>query len=238
MKKLLMTLIFAVTVLIIAASVTLYFSLNWIIKSGVESFGTRITGTEVKLEKSNISLLSGKMELKGLFIGNPEGFSTECAFKLHYVSVAIDIFSILSRTIIIDEIVVNAPEITYEVNEKGSNIKTILKNLKSFSRKSKSTSKGKVKKAKKEAEKKVLINRFMVKNGTVNFSMTALKEKMVSLSLPDITIENIGKGGKSASEILVEIFKVMTKNIDWAVSGSTRSLGQKTIDTLKGLFRN
>src|SRR5438874_2182334 len=58
-------------VLLVAASI--YF-LGSIIKKGFETVGPQITKTEMKMDGATLSLLSGSGKLKGLFVGNPEGF--------------------------------------------------------------------------------------------------------------------------------------------------------------------
>ena len=244
MKKLFKIFTVVVPVLIIAVLITLYFSLNLIIKHGVETFGPKVTRTKVSLKESSISLFSGKGHLKGVFIGNPGGFKTESAFNLKEVKIAMKVSSVFSDRIIIDEIMVNAPEVTYEMSGKGNNIKIILNNVQSFAKRHKGASqkatRDKTKKVKK-SEKKIQINNFIVKNGRVNMSMTMLEDKKISVLLPDIHIKNIGteKEGKSASEVFEEILNVMNKNIGSAVSGLAKDVesnGKKAIDKLKRLF--
>jgi hypothetical protein len=228
MKKLLIILFVVVPILVIAAGVGLYFSINWITKNGVETFGPRMTRTEVKLESSNISLFSGKGSLKGLFIGNPKGFKTESAFQVKEIRVAMDVSSILSDRLIIEEIVVNAPEINYERDIKSSNIETIFSNVRSLSGKPEkqatTVGKGGSGESKRGDEKKVQINNFIVKNGKVNMSATLLRGNNVIVSLGEIHLKNIGAGkeGKTGSEVFEEIFGIMNTAITGSVAGLER----------------
>jgi len=250
MKKLLIILFVILPILVIAAGVGLYFSINWITKNGVETFGPKLTRTEVRLESSNISLFSGKGSLKGLFIGNPKGFKTESAFKVKEIKVAMDVSSILSDRLIIEEIVVNAPEINYERGIKSSNIKTIFGNVRDLSGKSKgkgtTAGKGESKESKRKGEKKVQINNFIVKNGKVNMSATLLSGNNVIVSLGEIHLKNIGAGrdGKTASEVFEEIFGVMNTAVTGSVAGVERPYGtgakkafEKAKDKLKKWFK-
>ena len=246
MKKLLIILFVVVPVLVIVAGVGLYFSINWITKNGVETFGPRMTRTEVRLESSNISLFSGKGSLKGLFIGNPKGFKTESAFQVKEIRVAMDVSSILTDRLIIEEIVVNAPEINYERGSKSSNIKTIFGNVRALAGKSKrqATKAGKAgaKESQREDEKKVQINNFVVKNGKVSMSATLPKEKNVIVSLGEIHLKNIGAGkdGKTASEVFEEIFFIMNTAITGSVAGleSPYSTGAKqAFEDVKGKLK-
>ena len=129
MGKLIKFIFIGIPVLIIVVIVVLVFSINSIIKHGVETVGPLALGTDVTLEKVDISLFSGKGQLKGIIIGNPEGFKTESSFKLNEVRLALDVSSLLSEKIIIDEIFIDAPEITYEKSGKGDNFKAILDSI-------------------------------------------------------------------------------------------------------------
>jgi len=86
----------AFAVLIIICLFVLYFSLNSIVEKGIKTFAPQVTLTDVTLEKSSISLFSGKGELKGLIIGNPEGFSKNNAVTFETIKVSLDVKSIFS----------------------------------------------------------------------------------------------------------------------------------------------
>jgi uncharacterized protein involved in outer membrane biogenesis len=239
-----------ISVLIIAIILVLSFSLNSIIKSGVETVGSKATDTTVKLQDVDISLFSGKGQIKNLFIGNPEGFKTESAFKLNEVRLSLNVKSVFSDKIVIDEIYIDAPDITYEKGFKGDNIKAILKNIKAFSGESKGAPMDTGEKSSKD-EKNVQINNFIVKNGKVNMSVTALRGEKLSLSLPDIHMKDIGKEkeGTTMSKALEQVFVVINKNVITAVAGSVKDIdigsvveeagGEtvgNTVNKLKGLI--
>ncbi len=132
MGKLIKFIFIGIPVLIIVVIIALVFSVNSIIKHGVETVGPLALGTDVKIAEVDISLFSGKGQLKGIIIGNPEGFKTDNSFKLNKVRLALDVSSLFSDKIIIDEIFIDAPEITYEKSGKGDNFKAILDNVNDF----------------------------------------------------------------------------------------------------------
>jgi hypothetical protein len=145
---------------------------------------------------------------------------------------------------------VNAPDITYEKSGRGDNIKAILNNIESFAggvqRIVPETGKAEKEEKKTEkSERKVQINNFIIKDGKVNMSATALLGKKLSFPLQDIHIKDIGKEkeGTSMSKALQQIFVVLNKNTVSAVAGSVTEIGkdaEKTVGgavgTLKGLF--
>src|SRR5256885_2172959 len=113
MKKLIARIVLVLVVLlIVAVGVSIYF-LGSLVKKGVETVGPEITRTEIKLDGATLSLLSGSGKLKGLFVGNPQGFKTASAIKVGSVSVGVAPGSIFSDKIRVREINVVAPEITF-----------------------------------------------------------------------------------------------------------------------------
>src|SRR6266550_2996112 len=131
MKKLIVRgLIVLLILLALAVGVSFYF-LGSIVKKGVETVGPQITRTEIKLDTATLSLLSGSGKLKGLFVGNPEGFKTASAIKVGAVSVGIAPGSVFSDKVHVKEVNVQAPEITFEGGLKGNNLSKLLDNVQS-----------------------------------------------------------------------------------------------------------
>src|SRR5881397_1589277 len=98
----------------------------------VEAVGPKITGTTVKLDSVDLSPFSGQGRLKGLVVGNPPGFQAERAFKLADAKVHVNLKSALSDKLIIEEILIDGPEITYEAGPSGSNLSKIQQNVAAF----------------------------------------------------------------------------------------------------------
>jgi len=240
--KLITKLVSILVVVGIIAIVALYFSLNSIVVQGVTTFLPQLTQTEVKLEESNISLFSGKGELKGFAIGNPKGFSSNNAITLDRIEVAVDVKSIFSDNILIKEILIDGPKISYEMAGRKNNIKAILNNINSFSEEEVKPSESKKTEVETEGtEKKVIIDLLQITNGKLDLAVTALGGKGVSLTLPSITVKDLGreKGGLSLAEAAGEIFNSLNKGVSRAVSGSATEIKKKSkkiIDGVKGLF--
>src|SRR5439155_324950 len=101
-----------IVVLLLVVALTMigvYF--NSMIKAGVEAVGPKITGTTVKLDSVDLSPSSGQGRLKGLVVGNPPGFQAERAFKLADAKVKVDLKTALTDKLIIEEILIDGPEI-------------------------------------------------------------------------------------------------------------------------------
>src|SRR5438045_7828783 len=113
MKKLMIRAVIAVLVLLVVAVSLSIYSLDSIVKKGVETVGPQITRTELKLDSATLSLLSGSGKLKGLFVGNPEGFKTRSAIQVGSVSLAVAPRSVLSDKIHVTQVNVQSSEITF-----------------------------------------------------------------------------------------------------------------------------
>src|SRR6266852_4083053 len=129
MKKIIVRLLMALLVLALLAVVAVHFFLDSAIKRAVETIGPDLTKVQVKLDTVNLMLLSGSGKIRGLVIGNPEGYKSPSAISVGTVSVAIQPASLLGDKIIVESINMQAPEVTFETDLRQNNLKKILSNL-------------------------------------------------------------------------------------------------------------
>jgi uncharacterized protein involved in outer membrane biogenesis len=254
LKKIIGFAVLAIVVVIGAAFIYLSMNYSSIVKAGVESQGPKFTKTTIGLGGVDASPLAGEISINDFLVGNPKGFKTSHAFKVKTVKVAVDVWSITGETIHINEIVIDAPDIIYELGSGGSNLQTIQKNVAQAS----GGGKGKPAKAKEGGGEgpKVIIDNLYVRNAKVALSASMLGGKKVPVPVPDIHLKDIGKdskGGKGATmgeataKVMDEITGSVTKaasaiNLDGIkkqVEGLTKGAGgaaKGVTDGLKGLF--
>ena len=228
MKTLLKAGVIAV-LLIVVALVMVGVYLNSVIKAGVEAVGPKITGTTVKLDAVDVSPFSGRGRLKGLVVGNPQGFHAESAFKLADAKVDVDLKSALSDKLIIEEILIDGPEISYESGPSGSNLGKIQENAAAFGKSVASKEAAESKSPKKDpTQKKVQINHFILKNARLNASASMLKGKALTITLPNIHLRDIGKesDGVTVQKAVAEVFEAITTSVVQAVASSGKLLEQ------------
>jgi len=171
-------------------------SLDQIIEAGIEKYGPEIAGADVRLDGVKVNLAAGEAELNGLFIGNPDGFQTEYALKLHQVKVGLDLESVATSPIVIREIVIQAPDVIYEMAKGGSNIDRLSGNIDAYT--------GGEKQQQEESDgPKLIIDDLYIRDGKVSVSHSAFKGKTITSPLPDIHLEDIGRkeGGASPGEV-------------------------------------
>ena len=103
-----------VIVIVVIGMFVFAVKLDDIVKAGLETVGLQITKVSVELESVNIVLFTGSAKVKGLVIGNPEGYKAPQAISVGLAEVGINPLSILSDKIVVRTIHVISPEITYE----------------------------------------------------------------------------------------------------------------------------
>jgi hypothetical protein len=243
MKKWIFIGLGAVVVILIVIVVIGLSKLGPIVKMAVNTYGPRITGTELKVDDVGISLFSGEAKLKNFFLGNPKGFKSASAMKVGSVYVHVDEGSLTKDPIVIEKVEVVAPEITYEKKGGTDNFQALLANVQ------KNVPQGQS--AQKEPEKKgpgkqLVIKDLVIKQGRVNLALdmpgVMLGDRQISTDLPEIQLKNIGeqKGGSSPTEVAKEIFaalyaKITAPNVIGALNDQLKNLGGNAAKALESV---
>ncbi|MGD8491967.1 MAG: hypothetical protein PVH44_00095 [Desulfobacterales bacterium] len=223
----------AIVILLIVVVVVGISKLGPLVKMAVNTYGPKITDTELRVDDVGLSLFSAEAKLKKFFLGNPKGFKSPSAMTVGSIFVDVDQGSITKNPIIINRIEVVEPEITYEKRGKSDNFQSILSNVQKNV-----PQKGSAKKetAKEGPGKQLIINDFIVKKGKVNLAVAmaagTLGEQEIKVDLPDIHLKDIGreKGGASAAEVTKEIVaalygKIQSPAVMGALTEKLKSLG-------------
>jgi uncharacterized protein involved in outer membrane biogenesis len=253
MKKWIVRLAVAFVVLAIIGLIAIFLSINTIVTKGVNTIGPKVTQTDVRLENANISPFSGSGELHGLFVGNPSGFKTPSAVKVSDVKVAVNVKSLLSNVVVVDSVMIDSPEVTFEGDLVGvnNNLSKLLANVNAVAGTDSSEKKPEEKPV--EGGKKFRVKDILIKSTKLNASLTVMGGKAVSLTLPDIHLTDIGNdsdgasAGELASKVISAIRAETIKALGSAVTGvgkQVESLGkeagtqmEKTTKGLKSLFK-
>lgn len=231
MKKWIFIGLGAIIVIVVVVVFVGLSNLGPIIKKAVNTYGPKITKTELHVADVDVSILSAEAKIKSFFLGNPKGFKSPSAMKVGSVFVNVDEKSLTGDPIIIDRVEVKKPEINYEKIGKTDNFNTILNNVKqSVASDKKSTDSGKDE----SGGKKLIIKDFVVTQGKVNLAMSVmgLGDKEIAVDLPDIHLKDIGQksGGASAAEVSREIFaalygKITSPAVTDALNKQLKTLG-------------
>ncbi len=237
------------------ALVLISLSLDALVKGGIETMGPRMLGVPVTLEDVDVTLLSGTSMhagLTGLVVNNPEGFETAAAVSLPEIRIQVDWNSLLTDTVIVEEVLIVKPAITFEWSLQGSNLGTIHENVKRNTG-SGSDDDNQEKDANpeesREFDKSVHIRKVTVKDALVNVSFVGGQSEVTQLPLPDLELRNIGNpsGGTTFAQASAVIFGQVYDAIDKAVMKPGillpqgikqlgKSIGKMGKQLLRGLF--
>lgn len=249
MKKLLVVL----GLLIVFAGVGAFLlvgNLGGIIKGIVEEVGTQATQTPVTLAQVDISLTDGSGELKGLVVANPESFETEHAMSFGTIRVQIDTSTLNSDPVVIEEVVIDAPQIIYEVSGGGTNIGVIQENVEAFAASLGGGGDEPAGEPSAGESRKVVIENLYVRNANASVSASFLGGEKVGVTVPEIHLQNLGQdeGGATAGEVAAKVLDAIADGVieavtDQNITGMSDALKKqgeglldKAGDALGGLF--
>lgn len=173
---------------------------GWV-KSAVETYGSEYTGVAVTLDGVSLSLLDGQGELRGLTVGNPEGYEGEYAMRVARISFAVEPRNLLEDPIVIERIEIEGAEVHAESrNLRETNLQVIQSNVRAATPP-----------ADPEAApgRQLIIERLSI-TGTET-SVTAAALGSAAVQVPDLTLTEVGRqsNGASIGQVLEQILQPM-----------------------------
>jgi hypothetical protein len=245
MKKIFLILGGGLLIVLVGVYLVGTFFLGSIVRSGVNQFGPKLTQTPVRLVEANISPLTGSGSLRGLSVDNPEGWSKGRAFYLGKVSIDVEPMSIFGDSIVINELLIDEPEFTYETKIVSSNIKDLLENIQDFTGKG-----GKAAETKEGKPIKFIVKKFRLTNGKATLGAGGAA---LPIPFPPVSMDNIGGAdGITADQLAGELMRNVlgsivagTANALTQVGGTagaaglekTKEAAKQAADSIKGFFK-
>jgi hypothetical protein len=221
--------VIALVFLVVALLLFVQFGLGFAVRNGAKAAGPAAIGTPITIGSTHFRPLSGIVELGGLVVGAPEGFKAN-VFEMDSFRVVFEPKSLLSDTVVVKEIVIADPVVSYELSGLSHNIGAILKKLEG----------GADKKEKPEEEggkkpgKKVVIEHFVFSGAKVRIASTALGGKGAVIPMPKIELHDIGRksGGATSLEVLTEVLGSVARGVLGAVKDGAFAVGGAAVDAV------
>lgn len=242
MKKFLIALAVLVG-LIAGAAYWVYTSLDFVVKSAVERYAPDVTGVAVKISSVHISATDGRGMIKGFEVANPPGYRGPYAVRVGEISAGVEPSSITQDVIVIREILVQSPQVTYEIAGKTNNLEAIQKNIEAYVKRTGGESSASDGPGKKGPARKYIFGHIALRNARVTMSNPLLKGGGITFDIPDIELRDLGRrtNGITAGEaakivtnaLLAKIAQKVLTNIELLRKGGTEG----AIEALKGLLR-
>ena len=202
--------ILGLVLLIIIVLVAVYFSLNYWLKQGIETFGPKVIGVPLTVQSIDLKPWDGELIIDGLQVGNPKPFKGEYLAKVANIHVKVDMSTLFSHEIVVSHVVVDNPHVVYQTGFGGSNLGQLQANI-AQQQGAKQKKSQTVQQANKP-QKTVIINTLKINNTKVTGSAFGAKVKLL---IPDIHMNNVGKkeGGMSFAQVSGLIMKALVSNL-------------------------
>lgn len=210
MKKLLIVL-GALTAAVLLIGTVAAVMIDPLVRKTVEKESAAALQVPTRLHDASVRF-SGKVALKRFEIHNPPDYSEPRAVTFERFDLLVRPRELFEEEVEIDDVTVVRPELTLEFNGAKNNLSALLDNLNA----------GRAPREPKEDGKKFLIRRLHLQNAVVRFRSNLLSGGARTVSLPDISLENIGtaEGGATMGEIL----KVLLQTLGTAALNSAQGL--------------
>ncbi|MEX0684762.1 MAG: AsmA family protein [Balneolales bacterium] len=210
-------------VLLIAGFFILTFMLDSIVKSNMEQIGSEMTGTPVTIDNVSISPFTGQGTITGFRVANPEGYSTEHAVEVDDFFIQLDVYSLWSDLIVVEEVIITSPSVYVEQKLPENNLRTILNNI------NEALSTGT------SMEADVVIDHFLMEDGSADLYTEIGGERSARVEMSNIELHDLGRGG--GQQAIEEIVKEIAERvIEQALQAAGRSGTEQLRDAFEDIF--
>jgi len=239
-----------VVLLILVIAAALFFvvqNLDRYVAMLIEEYGSAATGARVDVASVEISLSSGEGRIRGLTIGSPAGFEADQSFRLGQIHLDLAVDSLTRDPVVIERILIEKPEVTYEASLLGTNLGTIQKNVDAYTASMTGAAKATGSEPASGAERKLLIQKLDIVGGHVQVLVGSAQGKAAEASIADIHLRDLGgkQGGLTGQQVAARILGVLTRaalesagrvDVEALRKGAADAAGKAASDAVKGLF--
>jgi len=236
--------LFGIAVMLVGVTVVIIaMSLGRIVTAAVNTYGPQIAGTEVELANADISLFAGSATLSGLRIGNPAGWGEGDLATLERIHLDLDPWSLMSDTIVIEDIDIRAPVFRYETQRNVSNVEillgTINQALGTMGGDGSATPPAEEESTPDPTTSETLISvaHFGLRDANINVTVG---DRSVDATMPDIDMTDLGtpEAGLTPTQLSVKISsKVLTEVTKAAAKAAVQNKLEETVGSrIRGLL--
>ena len=192
--------LFVVVILVMLAGAGIFFYLDRIVKSTIETQGTNSLNLQTTLSSASLALLGGKVNLSQLQIGSPKGFTAPHMFEMGDLGVVVDYGQLSKEVVRIKQIVIKQPKFVLEQADGQMNFKAVMDTLPKSDPNAKLI--------------KVIIDDLTVTDALVDIrlgNVPGLGEmKPIEVKVPSMTLKNIGnsdnaQNGAALKDVVMQI---------------------------------
>ncbi|MDZ7719847.1 MAG: hypothetical protein U5K72_13605 [Balneolaceae bacterium] len=207
-------------VVLAAVFIILNVTIDGIVKSTIETSGSELYQTEVKVGNVNVSVWNGSSEINEFVVYNPGQFSDQPAIEMDEIHLKFDLTTMLSDTILIENIRISGARLFFEQQGFGINLRQLNENMNL---------------SEEDDEPVVVIDYLIMENATVRVSSTIDRERTAEASIETFELEGIGRNGSNT--IKQSMQQIMEPLIERAIrEAMTGGLLQQLENRIKDLL--
>jgi uncharacterized protein involved in outer membrane biogenesis len=179
-------------------------------------------------------------------LGNPKGFKTAHALVVEQLLIKLDVSSLTQDVVHIQRITISQPQVSYDHASGGSNLDVIQRNVEAYIAAHTAGVPG-ADNGIATPQKKVVIDQFRMLGAKADVSAEVLQGKIITVSLADVHITDIGKksGGVTpavaTSQIVAGVRLAVTHSVTPlhldGVVGSIKKGAASVAVAVKGFFK-
>lgn len=215
--------------------------LDFLVKMALERYGPDVTGVKVDVGEVRISPRDGLGTIRALELGNAKGFSAPRAARFGEIRVAIDPATLTEPVVVIRELVLDAPQITYERSGRASNLDAIQASIQGYAKKAAGAevASGEPR----SARRRFIIERLAIRGARVTMTNPALRGQGITFDLPDVQLREVGRreNGVTASEAADIVARALQQRIAQKLITNIELLRrggvEGAVDALRGLLK-
>ncbi|MDZ7757072.1 hypothetical protein [Rhodohalobacter sp.] len=197
-------------------------SVDSIVKTGIETVGSEMTGTAVTVERVSISPFSGSGTISGFRVENPDGFEQDYALEIDDFSIELNILSLFKDEIVVRNIKVVSPSIYVEQKMPENNLRTIMNNIESVS-------------SGEASEKSLVIEHFIMTEGSADLYTQIGGERSARVEIAQIELNDLGRGG--AQQAVEDVIKeIAEKVVNQSLRAAAESGAEQIQDAIRDFF--
>jgi hypothetical protein len=224
---------FKIVVYLIVALILLTFgltlTLDSIVKSNIESTGSELLQTDMTVDRVSLSLFQRHGSLNGIQIENPEGFESGDALRIHSIDIRMNPFSLLSGTVVIEELEIQNLEIFFQLKATGSNLGRLRSNLQEQVPETGDT-----------ATKNIIIDRFLMQETSLTVHVDVEDVEPFTATLTQVERTGIGRDEETD---LNGVMKIVLDEILQEAAREGRNImlregGRRLLDQAEDAIRN
>lgn len=218
-KKILRIVGVSLAVLVVVLSLVLW-RIGSIIESSINTAIPIVLGVPASVESVDVSVLRGKVDIKDLEIGNPEGYDSPYMFHMDLLKLDIAMRDLFKKQVHINKIHIIGPHVWYHQKLTSNNISDFLKQLPGGDKEDKPK---KDKKGKDSEPITVVIDHFLLDEGTLGVKAG------VGLEMPLAKVELFDLG-KDGAFIPLQAVRILVSAVLDSIVHAVGSIGGAALD--------